>query len=183
MFQIPWFCVFHRNSLAVVLSSYSLVCILYVVNIAVMSPLSLGCGVLHIYVSFLCVTSLYVYDTSSWHLLLYSRILSPEACKLLCLNKLTQLVTFLASVQEVFGSSLGRTPVILTDHFFPLLPRTLKFTEHRWDFRFSWQQVWRLSSGLLRLVVWKKFTDISEVFAVSIIRVMSKPHTRNWFLI
>jgi hypothetical protein len=33
-------------------------------------------------------------------------------------------------------------------------------------FRFSWQWVWRwLSSGLLRHVVWYKFTDISEVLA------------------
>jgi hypothetical protein len=30
-----------------------------------------------------------------------------------------------------------------------------------------------MSSGLLRLVNWYKFTDVSEVFAASIIRAMS----------
>jgi hypothetical protein len=35
--------------------------------------------------------------------------------------------------------------------------------------------VWRWpSSGLLRRAIWKKFTDVSEVLAASIIRAMSK---------
>jgi hypothetical protein len=41
---------------------------------------------------------------------------------------------------------------------------------------------WRwLSSGLLRRVVWCKFTDVSEVLAASFIKAMSKPSARNWF--
>jgi hypothetical protein len=33
-----------------------------------------------------------------------------------------------------------------------------------------------VSSGLLRRVIWQKFTDVSEVLADSIISAMSKPH-------
>jgi hypothetical protein len=35
-----------------------------------------------------------------------------------------------------------------------------------------------LSSGMLRCVVWYKFTNVSEVFTASIIRAMSKPRAR-----
>jgi hypothetical protein len=40
-----------------------------------------------------------------------------------------------------------------------------------WDFRFSRQKIWRCY-GLLRRVVWYKFTDVSEVLAASIMRVV-----------
>jgi hypothetical protein len=44
----------------------------------------------------------------------------------------------------------------------------------KWDLRFSRRRVLRwLSSGLLRRVVWQKFTDVAEVLAASIIRAMS----------
>jgi hypothetical protein len=36
-----------------------------------------------------------------------------------------------------------------------------------------------LSSGLLRRVVWKKFTDVAEVLAASVIRAISNLHTRR----
>jgi hypothetical protein len=51
-----------------------------------------------------------------------------------------------------------------------------------WDFRFSrwWVRRW-LSSGMLRYIVWWKFTDVSEVLAASIIRAMNTPCMRNWF--
>jgi hypothetical protein len=39
-----------------------------------------------------------------------------------------------------------------------------------------------LSSGLLRRVVLKKFTDVSDVLAASIIRITSKPRARNQHL-
>jgi hypothetical protein len=38
-----------------------------------------------------------------------------------------------------------------------------------------------MSSGLLRRVVSKKFTDVLEVLAASIIRAVSKTRTRNLF--
>jgi hypothetical protein len=42
-----------------------------------------------------------------------------------------------------------------------------------WNLRLSRRRVWRwLSSGLLRRVVWWKFTDVSEVLATSIIRAI-----------
>jgi hypothetical protein len=40
-----------------------------------------------------------------------------------------------------------------------------------WVFRFSRRRIWRwLSSRFLRSVIWQKFTNVSEVFAASIIR-------------
>jgi hypothetical protein len=36
-----------------------------------------------------------------------------------------------------------------------------------------------MTSGILRLVVWYKFSDVSEVFAASIIRAMNKLHVSN----
>jgi hypothetical protein len=42
------------------------------------------------------------------------------------------------------------------------------------DFRFSRRRIWRwLSSGLLRRVVWYKFTEVSEMLTASIIRAMT----------
>jgi hypothetical protein len=42
-----------------------------------------------------------------------------------------------------------------------------------WDLRFSRRRVWRwLSSSMLCRAVWQKFTDVSEVFGASIIRMM-----------
>jgi hypothetical protein len=38
-----------------------------------------------------------------------------------------------------------------------------------------------LSSGFLHLVGWYKLTDVSEVLAASIISVISKPHTVNFY--
>jgi hypothetical protein len=35
---------------------------------------------------------------------------------------------------------------------------------------------------MLRRVDWYKFTGVSHVLAASIIRMMSKPHAKNWFL-
>jgi hypothetical protein len=44
----------------------------------------------------------------------------------------------------------------------------------RWNFRFLRRLVWRWpSSGMLRCVVWYKFTDVSEVLAASIIRAIA----------
>jgi hypothetical protein len=55
-----------------------------------------------------------------------------------------------------------------------LCPEPVKLS---WDFRFSRRLVWRwLSSGMLRRVVWYKFTDGSEVPAASIIRRWLLPH-------
>jgi hypothetical protein len=42
----------------------------------------------------------------------------------------------------------------------------------RLDFRFSWQQVRRPSSGMLHHVVSQKLTNISEVLTASIIRAL-----------
>jgi hypothetical protein len=50
---------------------------------------------------------------------------------------------------------------------------TLQTAYNLWDFRISWRRAWRwLSSGLLRRVIWYKFTDVSEVLTASIIRAM-----------
>jgi hypothetical protein len=55
-----------------------------------------------------------------------------------------------------------------------------EFTDGLWDFRFSRRRVWSwLSSGLLRRLVWYKFTDVLEVLAASIIRVMSGDRDRK----
>jgi hypothetical protein len=47
--------------------------------------------------------------------------------------------------------------------------------ERLWDFRFSRRRIWRwLSSGMLRRAGWQKFTDVTELFAVSITRAMRR---------
>jgi hypothetical protein len=48
---------------------------------------------------------------------------------------------------------------------------------NRLGFTFIWRCVWRwLLPGLLHHVVWHKFTSVSDVLAVSIVRVISTNH-------
>jgi hypothetical protein len=56
---------------------------------------------------------------------------------------------------------------------------TNNFAENSWDFRFSWRRVRRwLSAGLLRRVIWQKFTDVSWVSATSVFRELAH-HLQN----
>jgi hypothetical protein len=68
--------------------------------------------------------------------------------------------------------SVVEHPVVFNINFYKV-PSYNKFTDRRW-----------MSPGMLRRVVWCKFTDVSKVFTISIIRAATlSVYTSNIFII